>query len=76
MRYYFHFRDEDALIPDDEGIECATFEQAVCEARASARDLALQSLNHGLPIPHGIIEMTKGLEVLMSVSLNEILHPH
>jgi hypothetical protein len=40
MRYFFHIRDEGKFIPDDEGIECGTFDAAQEEAQASAWDLA------------------------------------
>ncbi len=40
MRYYFHIRDEGALILDDEGIECGTMFVALDEAEASAFDIA------------------------------------
>ena len=72
-RYYFHFRDAISLVPDDEGTEFATLEEAVSEARASAKDMALVRLREGGPIPFGAIEMTRGEEVLIKVPLRDIL---
>jgi hypothetical protein len=43
VRYYFHIRDGWDLIPDDEGIECPTWEAAHAEAYASASDLSRTS---------------------------------
>ena len=56
-RYYFHIRDGWQVIPDDEGIECATWGDAWVEAYASADDLAAAALRDGLSRPAAAIEI-------------------
>jgi hypothetical protein len=38
-RYYFHIRDGEILVPDEEGTECRDMIAVQEEARASVRDL-------------------------------------
>jgi hypothetical protein len=38
-RYYFHIRDGETLVPDEEGTECRDMVAVQEEARASVRDL-------------------------------------
>jgi hypothetical protein len=38
-RYYFHIRDGEILVPDEEGTECRDVFAVQEEARASVRDL-------------------------------------
>ena len=42
MRYFFHIRTEDGLIPDEEGTDLPGLEQAKEEAIASAKELATE----------------------------------
>ena len=42
MRYFFHIRTEDGLIPDEEGMDLPGLDQARAEAITSARDLATE----------------------------------
>jgi hypothetical protein len=42
MRYFFHIRTEDGLIPDEEGIDLPGLEQAKEEAITSAKELAAE----------------------------------
>ena len=42
MRYFFHIRTEDGLIPDQEGTDLPGLEQAKEEAIASAKELATE----------------------------------
>lgn len=42
MKYFFHVRARDGLIPDDDGSEFSTLEAAVKEAIATARELAAE----------------------------------
>jgi hypothetical protein len=51
-RYYFHIRDGQFLVPDEEGTECCTLSAAHEEARASATDLlnaAMRSRSSRVP---------------------------
>lgn len=64
-RYYFHIRDGQILIPDEEGMECRNMNAVHIEARASARDLANTALrNKSAVLPASIeIEDEQGHEV-------------
>lgn len=44
LRYHFHIHDEAGVIPDEEGTELADLSAARAEARASARELAIEDL--------------------------------
>ena len=59
-RYYFHIRDGWNVIPDDEGMECASWGAAWVEAYASADDVAAAALRDGLPWTAGAIEIADG----------------
>ena len=57
MRYHFHIRDAEGLIPDEEGSELASLEAARAEARASAQDLVANDLRGGRTTPQRRIEI-------------------
>jgi hypothetical protein len=57
MRYHFNIRDAAGLISDDEGSEFADLNAARAEARASARDLAVDDLRCGVPVHPWRIEI-------------------
>jgi hypothetical protein len=44
-RYFFHIRDGEFLVPDEEGMECRNMRAVNDEARASARDIANAALH-------------------------------
>jgi hypothetical protein len=46
-RYFFHIRQGEDLIPDDEGAEFEDLEAARVEAAHSCRDLAVQEIRRG-----------------------------
>ena len=55
MRYFFHIRDLDGRISDEEGSELPDMAAARDEARATARDLAMEDLKRGQAVdgsPH------------------------
>ncbi len=62
MRYFFHIRTDDGLIPDTEGTELAGLEQARQEALTSARELATEFPpgSEGVPL--------KSIEVMDEIS--------
>jgi hypothetical protein len=57
MRYHFHIRDTEGLIPDEEGSELANLDAARAEARASAHDLVANDLRSGRTTPERQIEI-------------------
>jgi hypothetical protein len=75
--FFFHIQDRFGHIPDEEGAEFATLEQAKEEAKATARDIARQWLNEGGPADEQCIEIrNSGGEVITTLSVREILaHP-
>ena len=56
-RYYFHIRDENGFIEDDEGTEAPDLENAKSEARASARDLAIDEIRNKRPVDGRKVEV-------------------
>lgn len=50
MRYFFHVREADQVIRDQEGSELADLAAARHEAWLSACDLALEDIRHGGPV--------------------------
>jgi hypothetical protein len=57
MRFYFHIRDPDGLIVDEEGSDLPSLEAAQEEARASARDLVIEDLKRGVAVQGRQIEI-------------------
>lgn len=75
MRYFFHVRDKQGLIKDEEGTELPTLAAARFEARLSARDFAMEDLRRGGPILVREIEIEdeKG-NVLGTLPVLDIVH--
>ncbi len=42
MKYYFHIKSFEAILPDEEGLDFESLYEAVLEAKESARELAFQ----------------------------------
>src|SRR5689334_13046872 len=51
MRFHFNLHDAQSLIPDEEGSEFADLEAARAEARATARELAMEDIRNDR-LPH------------------------
>ena len=74
MRYYFHIRDQDQLIPDEEGSELSGMAAARFEARASAMDFAMDDLRSGRTIDDRQIEITnKAGTILESIAVRDAI---
>lgn len=56
--FFFHIRDGDALIVDEEGVDFSGVEDAVADAREAARDMIDDALAVGAEIAHQVIEIT------------------
>jgi len=75
MLYHFHIRDQGTLIRDDEGSDLPDMTAAQVEARASARDLAMEDLRHKQPIQDRHIEIVDDRgTVLESVAVRSVLN--
>ena len=59
-RYYFHIRDGQDLVQDEEGSEVADLEAAKSEARDSARDLAIDEIRNKRPVDGRKVEIADG----------------
>lgn len=69
-RYFFHIRDHDRLIVDEEGLEFPDMERARAEGEAGALDLLRDALLDGQDIGHQVIEITSSEgELLQKVHL-------
>jgi hypothetical protein len=73
-RYYFHIRDGDTVIRDDEGTELPDFEAAQFEARMCARELIVECLRSGQEINGRKIEIAdEGGAILKSANIRAML---
>ena len=44
MRYFFHIRDGENLLKDEEGVELGSVEDARAEAERAARDILIRNI--------------------------------
>jgi len=73
-RYFFHIREEEQVIVDDEGIDLPNLEAAREEAVAAARQLLSQSVLKGKACNGRVFEITNenGI-VVLSVPFRETI---
>jgi uncharacterized protein DUF6894 len=76
MRYFFHIRDCGTLISDDEGTELPDIAAARQEARATARDLAMEDLKCGQVVAERSIEIASDEAVIETVTVHDITCHH
>jgi hypothetical protein len=57
VRYFIDLRDADGMIHDDEGAEFASLEEALNEAKDSARDLVKQFMDNHTPLGETCVEV-------------------
>jgi len=57
-RYYFHIRQGERLVVDDEGMLLKGLEAVLFEASESAKDLTRESLRTGKGLDDSVIEIT------------------
>ncbi len=58
-RYFFHIRDGENTIPDEEGLELADNEAAEVEARRSAMEMLADAQREATDIAQQVIEVTR-----------------
>lgn len=58
--FFFHVRDGDKLIRDEEGIDLDSLEDAMREAEAGARDMLDDAVLDGENINHQVVEVMDG----------------
>jgi len=73
-RFYLNFRSGGSIAKDDQGIECATLEEARTTALASARELLAGDIKSGSqsPLEAVIISSESGQE-LMTIPAKDAL---
>ena len=73
-RYYFHIRDFDVFIPDDEGMELSDIWAARVEAVRSVNDLISADLRSG-SVSSTMVEIADGQgHMLDAVPVHRVLH--
>jgi hypothetical protein len=73
-RFYFNFRSGDSTTNDDQGIECATLEDARKMALASARELLADNIKSGSKTPvEAVIIMSESGQELMTIPARDVL---
>ena len=55
--YYFHIRDGEQIIPDEDGLELDSDAEAIREGRAGAIDMLRDALGTGDSILHQVVEI-------------------
>ncbi len=75
MRYFFHVRDRQGLIRDEEGTELRDLAAARLEAFLSARDFAMEDLRRGGPVLLRQIEIAdRSGKVLSTMPVIDVVH--
>ena len=73
-RFYFHLKDGDELIHDDEGIELPNVEAATREALLSARELLANAIKDGNPkVPEAFVIADEAGRILRVLPMVEVL---
>jgi hypothetical protein len=75
MRYFFHIRDGDRLVRDEEGTDLPNMDAARAEARASARDLMMEDLKSLRKKEKRWLEIAnENGRVIETISIRDVLH--
>ena len=73
-KYFFHIRDQNHLVPDEEGMEFPDFAAAQAEARNSARDLLAQCVKEHRPVGGLQLEVTDNVgRTLETLPLRDLI---
>ena len=72
-KYFFHIRDGEELITDDEGADLPDLEAARKEATLTAREIIAESVGSAEPLDHLIVEIWDETGPLEAVSMSVIL---
>ena len=75
--FYFDVRDHHGLITDDEGADFRCLNDALFEAKASARDIAHQCISNNVPVSSSCVEVRDDRgQVVAALTVAEVLaHP-
>lgn len=75
--YFIDLRDGQERVPDDEGAEFSSLEEALTEAKESARDIVQQYAKGAIPLDNTCVEVwdTSG-QIVAVLTVAEVLdHP-
>jgi hypothetical protein len=73
-RFYINFRSGGRIAKDDQGIECATLEEARKAALASAREVLADNIKWWSKTPvEAVIIMSEGGQELMTIPAKDVL---
>src|SRR5687767_3803172 len=72
-RYFFHLRDDEELIRDDEGTELPDLSAARTEAAQTAKEIINESIGSGEPLDHLVVEIWDEAGVIEAVTLSVVL---
>ena len=75
-RYFFHIRDEDRLVRDEEGMELPNLDAARKEAVVSAHSIVAEAIGGDEPLDHVAIEIWDETQLLDVVQLAVLLTAH
>jgi uncharacterized protein DUF6894 len=76
QRYFFHVRDGQGFVPDEEGVVLANMAEARVEAVRSARDILADQLREGKALDGQKIEITDAAgQVLETLAFKDALRP-
>ena len=69
-KVYFHIREGDHLIRDEEGAEVADLADAKREAEASLHDMLAEDIKNQRPVQHRVIDITdEAYNILATVEM-------
>ncbi len=72
-RFYFHLKRKGQLVPDEEGLELASLNEARHEALQGARELLVEAIKHGVPVPEAFVIADEAGQTLLVLPLSEVL---
>jgi len=73
-RFYFHLKQNNELLPDEEGIELPSVEAARTEALKTVRELVSQAITAGKPnVPEALVIADEAGRTLEIVPLASVL---
>lgn len=71
--YRFNIIDRDIVVPDEEGLDLPSDDEALREARASAFDMLRDAALNGFDIRHQLIEVMDGERLVGRISVQSVL---
>jgi hypothetical protein len=74
MKFFFHLRDIDRYEPDLDGMELASFSQAVAEAEKAAREMVAELVLHQDRVDGRALEVADDHgKILITVAFRDVI---